>query len=145
MAKNLRIAIYHNVPAGGAKRAIFEFAQGLAGRGHKIIEIVPSTSELDWCSLEPFVTARRIYPLRWPVWKKRVPFLTPYLQLLKSVRGAFQYHQLSREIARYIDNESLDVLFATDCTFMLTPPVAGHARSRLRERPSVPGMDRKEV
>lgn len=123
----MKIAVYHNVPAGGAKRAIFEMVKGLARRGHTLVELVPSTANTDWCDLMPYIAARQVFPLDWPVWRTRVPLLTPYLHSLTFIRGGLRYYALSEEMAQWLHAQSFDVLFANDCSIMLNPPIAGMA------------------
>jgi glycosyltransferase involved in cell wall biosynthesis len=41
----LRIAVYHDLPSGGAKRALREQVRGLAARGHDVRLYLPSTAD----------------------------------------------------------------------------------------------------
>src|SRR5512135_2470761 len=124
----MKIAVFHNVPGGGAKRAILEITRRLAARGHTLVELCPSTAEVERYSLSPFIQARQIMPLPWPLWERRIPFVTPYLQAGANLAGAARYHRRSREMARRLEGESFDLLFANDCSILLNPPIAGYAR-----------------
>jgi len=37
----MKIALYHNLPSGGAKRHTYEQVMELAQRGHELVEFAP--------------------------------------------------------------------------------------------------------
>jgi glycosyltransferase involved in cell wall biosynthesis len=76
----MRIAVFHDLPSGGAKRSLFETAQRLAKR-HTLDVYVFGTANEEFCDLRPFANNYRVYPLTSP-------------RLLKSPFG--RYNQLSR-------------------------------------------------
>ena len=56
----MRIAIFHNLTSGGAKRALYEEVKRLATR--HIVEIYTlSCANHDFADVRPFVNAHRIY------------------------------------------------------------------------------------
>lgn len=57
----MRIALYHNLPSGGAKRAVFETTRRLAKR-HQVDVFTLSTAEHDFGDLRPWVSSYRIFP-----------------------------------------------------------------------------------
>ena len=56
----MKIALYHNLPSGGAKRAIFETVQRLV-KHHAVDIYMLSTANHDFCDLRPFVGKYEIF------------------------------------------------------------------------------------
>ena len=52
----LKIAIWHNLPSGGGKRALYYFVRGLAGRGHKLAGWSLDTADHSFLPLSEFVS-----------------------------------------------------------------------------------------
>lgn len=118
----MKIALYHNLPSGGAKRHAFGQVRELARRGHDIVEFAPSTADLNYCSLSPHIGARRVFDfIAVRQTRGRIPFLTPYLHALQGVATLRRMDQLTREIAREIDAGDFDVVIAKDCQFTANP------------------------
>ena len=55
----MRIAVYHELPSGGAKRALFETVRRLAER-HIVDVFTVTGADHDFCDLRPFVHAYRL-------------------------------------------------------------------------------------
>jgi glycosyltransferase involved in cell wall biosynthesis len=56
----LRIAVYHDLPSGGAKRALERQVSGLASRGHRIDLYIPSTANEKFLPLAQYAAAVRV-------------------------------------------------------------------------------------
>src|SRR5437588_4120508 len=52
----MRIAIWHNLPSGGGKRALHDQVQGLTKRGHHVEVWSPSTADHAYLPLRDIVT-----------------------------------------------------------------------------------------
>jgi glycosyltransferase involved in cell wall biosynthesis len=52
----MRIAVWHNLPSGGGKRALYYHVRGLVERGHSVEAWCPSTSDRNYLPLSEFVT-----------------------------------------------------------------------------------------
>jgi len=118
----MRIALFHNLPSGGARRHTYEQVRELARRGHEVTEFAPSTANLAFCSLAPYVKQQRIFELT-PVdhMQRRIPLLTPYVHAIQGIMTLRRTQQLNQAIAREIDGESFDLAFVKDCRIMPSP------------------------
>jgi glycosyltransferase involved in cell wall biosynthesis len=126
----LRIALFHNLPSGGAKRHTREQARELARRGHEVVEICPGTAEVDLCSLAPFTRERRVVPFTAPPLAARIPAMTPYVHLAQGLVLLRRLDALQRHIATAIDQGGFDVVLAQDCRFAMAPHVLRHLTTR---------------
>jgi hypothetical protein len=111
----MRIALYHNLPSGGAKRHTFEQVRELARRGHTITEFAPSTADINYCSLAPYIGDRHIYNVTsQDDWNLRIPLLTPYIHAAKGIAKLQRTKRLNQVIAHEIDTGKFDLVFAKD-------------------------------
>jgi glycosyltransferase involved in cell wall biosynthesis len=121
----MRIAVWHNLPSGGAKRALYDQVRGLVARGHDVEAWCPPTADRGYLPLSDLVrehvvhlslappqravpsTFQKLHPLHWSV-------------ALRS--RAMDRH--CRECARQIHAKGFDLLFAGCCMFFHTPSIA---------------------
>ena len=117
----MRIAVWHNLPSGGGKRALYDHVRGLLSRGHEIEAWCPPTADRSYLPLSEIVPEhvvplsgfdarlqpallRRLYQARWNTW---------------SQLSSMERH--SRECARQIHAKDFDILFAASCILYHTP------------------------
>jgi glycosyltransferase involved in cell wall biosynthesis len=121
----MRIALFHNLPSGGAKRAVYEWTRRLAAR-HRIEVHTLTTADHAFCDIGPFATACREYEFR-----ESPLFRSPLgrLNQLQRRRDVVRLEQLGRKIAASIDESGCDVVFANTCQFTFAPAFLGFTRS----------------
>ena len=51
----MRIAVWHNLPSGGGKRALYEHVRGLIQRGHYVEAWCPPTASQTYLPLSPMI------------------------------------------------------------------------------------------
>lgn len=118
----MKIAVWHNLPSGGGKRALYDHVRGLVARGHEVEAWCPPTADRTYLPLSELVpehvvplrgfdnytgsARRRLYELRWNTWAK-----------LRSME------RHSRECARQMHTKEFDLLFAASCILYHTPTI----------------------
>ena len=117
----MRIAVWHNLPSGGGKRALYDHVRGLVSRGHEIEAWCPPTADRSYLALSEIVPEhviplsgfeaklqpallRRLNEVRWNTWSQ--------------VRSMERH---CRECARQMHAKSFDILFAASCILYHTP------------------------
>jgi glycosyltransferase involved in cell wall biosynthesis len=107
----LKIALYHSLPSGGAKRAVQEWTRRL-GVSHSIDVFTHSSVNHDYCDIRPFVQRHRIFDFQ-----PRPLFASPFgrLNQLQRWRDLGDLVHLGEKIAREIDTGGYDVIFAHPC------------------------------
>jgi glycosyltransferase involved in cell wall biosynthesis len=121
----VKFAILHDLPSGGAKRALYEEVKRLSTR-HTLGEFTLSTADLKYCDILPYI-------------QKRVNFAFTPLGLFKSPFGRLNQFQrwrdlqrldrLGERIAREIDGQGYDGVFAHPCQWTQSPLVIRHLRT----------------
>ena len=126
----MKLALYHNLPSGGARRAVYEMVKGLAERGHQIDEFCPTTADRRFFSLTPFVRRTVLLPFcPRGVWSRRMPFVTPYVTATRLLADLTALSRLSRQAAAAIDASAYDVIFVHDCQLSLNPDLLHQAQT----------------
>lgn len=121
--RRLKIAVWHNLPSGGGKRALHDHVRGLIGRGHTVEAWCPPTADPGYLPLSPMVP-EHVVALDWPA-----PTLGDKLQVTLGINrqiAAMDAH--SRACAKQIAQGGFDVLFANTCRFFRAPMIGRHAR-----------------
>ena len=114
----VRIAIFHNLPSGGAKRALYNFVKYLKGAGNQIDVHVPSTADENYLPLKDIVDGFHIYTVQRTVLgliKSSVRYVLPPFQSLADL------HWTQKHIAEAINAGPYDVVFSEQDRFTMTP------------------------
>ncbi|MCX6031992.1 MAG: glycosyltransferase [Chloroflexi bacterium] len=121
----MRIAIYHNLPSGGGKRALYEMTRRLATR-HSVDVYILSCAEHDFCNLRPHCRRHVVFPFH-PLPLARSPFgrLNQGIRTLDLLR----LRALQRQIAAQIDAAGYDVAFIHNCQFGQSPSLLTFLRT----------------
>jgi glycosyltransferase involved in cell wall biosynthesis len=118
----MKIALFHNLPLGGAKRAVYEMTVQLAKCGHSIDEYCFSTSDKENLQLEPYIDSVTSIPLTWsPLMKHHVPMMTSYINLYIWMRNYQKLIAASKSTAVKIEEGDYDIIFINDCQYSLNP------------------------
>lgn len=122
----MRIALFHNLPGGGAKRAVSEWTRRLA-RTHAVDVYTLDIADHGFCDLRPYVRLHREYPFC-----RHGLFSSPLgrLNQLQRWRELRRANRLARRIAADIDRQPYDVVFVHPCLLTTIPTVLQHLRSR---------------
>jgi glycosyltransferase involved in cell wall biosynthesis len=121
----MRVAIYHELPSGGAKRALYEIARRLAV-SHTVDLFTLSTADLEFCDLRPVVGRHTVVPFE-PQRLLRSPL--GRLNQLQRWRELGRLEGLSRTIAADIDAQGYDVVYAHPSRYTQAPGVLNYLRT----------------
>lgn len=125
----MRIALYHNLPSGGAKRTLYEATRRLA-LTHEIDVYTLSSANHEFCDLRPHVRSHRVYDFR-----PRPLLSSPFGRANQAIRltDIRRLQALGRDIARNIEKERYDLLLVHPCQFEKAP-------SLLSNLPDLPSL-----
>jgi len=117
----MKIAIWHNLPSGGGKRALFHHVKGLKARGHLLESWCPPTADQCYLPLSSLIK-EHIIELRWSARNKQNIFSNIY----KPLNFIKRIHALDRQCktcASIIDKNKFDVLLANSSLHISTPSI----------------------
>lgn len=120
----MRIALFHNLPSGGAKRAVYEWTRRLVER-HDVDVFSFETADHSFCDIRPLVASHREYPLR-----RRRCFDSPLgrLNQWQRWRDLADLDRTARRMGADIERAGYDVLFAHTCQLTFIPAVLARCR-----------------
>jgi glycosyltransferase involved in cell wall biosynthesis len=149
----MKLALFHNVGPGGAKRALYEHVRGLTALGHTVDLFHPASACETYLPLAPLCRAVKVYGEAGPGGgaassgsggegavrrlARRVlgdaghDVLRDYFWLRKVERGIEEQARLQEMMATDILAGSYDVLYAHQCGAMLAPDLLRHVAGKL--------------
>lgn len=120
----MKIALYHNLPSGGARRAMVEMVKGLVAREYLVDEFCPETADRTFLPLDGIVRRQVVLPfLPKGVWQPRVPLVTPFVTATRLSADLAELVRVNRRAAQIVDTGDYDVVFAHDCQLAQNPAV----------------------
>lgn len=119
----MRIAVWHNLPSGGAKRALYDHLRGLQSRGHDIEAWCPPTADLTYLPLAEIMPEHVVDLKPWEARDWRHPVEALRRQSWKLV-DSMEAH--CRAVGREINAGGFDLLFAATCQHFAASPIARH-------------------
>jgi len=115
----MKIAVWHNLPSGGGKRALYDQVRGLLARGHEVEAWCPPTANQDYLPLNELIPEHvvdlgfqslselsKINPLRW----------NPAVRLWAMDRHC-------QKCAKEINAGGFDLLFSAACLLFATTSI----------------------
>lgn len=114
----MKVAIWHDLPSGGGRRALFDQVRGLVSAGHDVAVWCPPQADrsflpLDGICRERVVPMARGYAVRGPL---------AWVRSGLADRLGFEAH--CRRCAGEMEAEGFDVLLAHSCQFHRAAPIA---------------------
>lgn len=113
----MKIALFHNVGSGGAKRAIFEWTKRLAAN-HQLDVFTLSSADHAFCDIRPLVHKHIIFDL---IPQKLFGSPLGRLNQLQRWRDLGELTRIGQNIAREINLGNYDVVFANTCVYTFIP------------------------
>jgi glycosyltransferase involved in cell wall biosynthesis len=126
----MRIAVWHNLPSGGGKRALYYHVRGLVERGHSVEAWCPSTSDRNYLPLSEFIT-EHVVPIDIPQRNKFVA-LRPLLRELHGdeLRQAKALDEHCQRCAEEINRGDFDILFANSSIIHAVSSISRYVKTK---------------
>jgi glycosyltransferase involved in cell wall biosynthesis len=114
--RKLKIAVWHNLPSGGGKRALNHLVSGLLARGHSVESWCPPTADLSYLPMGQLIR-EHVIDLSWekPQTRDGLSYLIWRYHETGDKIAAMDRH--CEQCATEINSGGFDVLFAHPCTF----------------------------
>lgn len=123
----MKIAVWHNLFSGGAKRALHMHVKGLHERGHKIHVFSTTLSDRRYCPLTPFAEAETLLPMPAAVPDRRRHWLLNngfHSNIAEDrIQKVIQAKRHAQECGQIINRSNCDVLFANSCHSTYNSPI----------------------
>jgi glycosyltransferase involved in cell wall biosynthesis len=116
----MKIAVFHNLPSGGAKRALYGYLDYLNKEGHLVDVYVPSTANEEFLPLENVSNSLKIFPIektRKGSLYSTIKYVPP---LIKSI-SLWDLEKTEKKIAEAINAADYDLVFSEQDQYTMTP------------------------
>ncbi len=113
----MRIAVYHNLPSGGGKRALYEQVRGLSAR-HELDVYTLSCANHDFCDLRPYVRRHVVQPF------SPLPLAhSPFGRLNQGIRAVdlWRLGKVQKQLADQIDAQGYHAVLVGNCQYSTSP------------------------
>jgi glycosyltransferase involved in cell wall biosynthesis len=121
----LRIAVWHNLPSGGGKRALHQHVRGLVERGHVVESWRLSSADPSYLPLAD-VAPEHVVPFADPG-AAGAGRARQFRDLLGTGERVRRMHEACAQCAREMRSRGVDVVFAASCRTFLVPFIGLHA------------------
>jgi glycosyltransferase involved in cell wall biosynthesis len=126
---NMKIAVWHNLPSGGGKRALYYHVRGLVAKGHSVEAWCPTTSDRTYLPLSELIT-EHVLPIEID---QRDNFGTrgflgeAYGHQLRAAKALDQHCQ---SCADQINRRTFDVLFANSSIIQAVSSIGRYVKTK---------------
>ncbi len=114
----MKIAVFHNLPSGGAKRALHGFVRHLAASGHAVDVFIPSTADESFLPLRGLANKVETFPVRATL-KGLVLSTLRYLPPVRCSRADLEWAE--RDIAGKINAGGYEIVLVEQDQFTMSP------------------------
>ena len=121
----MRVAVWHNLPSGGGKRALYDHVRGLVERGHTVEAWCSSAADRVYCPLSDWVREHVVDISCRPNGKPTSGWVWFRGQTLTRLSAVDRHCRLCAE---EINCGAFDLLLASTCRFLYVPPIARYVR-----------------
>lgn len=122
----MKIAVWHNLPSGGGKRALYYHVKGLLERGHILESWCPPTADQTYLPLGDLIK-ENIVPLDQPI--KRSGLTSSLLNSHNTIVDSIDaMHRHSQQCASAINDGGFDILLANSCKFFHAPVIGQYIK-----------------
>ena len=121
----MKIAVWYNLPSGGAKRALFYHVRGLAERGHQVEVWCPPTADRSYLPLSEFAP-EHVVPLGSRAQSSRRLKRHPLRHYHDVADAIADMDEHCRTCAKQIEAQGFDLLFANTCMVFGAAAIGRH-------------------
>jgi len=119
----MRIAIWHNLPSGGGKRALYNQVKGLKERGHYLEAWTTDMASKDYLPLSNLIV-EHILPVKSNIYKA-CSIENPIKRIQKQIKIMHEHYKLC---VHDIESQSFDLIFANSCSFSYMPYISNFSK-----------------
>lgn len=122
----MKIAIWHNLPSGGGKRALHDHVRGLVMRGHYVECWSPPTADLSYMPLSSY-GPEHVVPFDWKPVEYRGHIGRKFSSYWNTVAKIGAMEQHARQCVAEIERKGFDLILGNSCSHFATPFLARYA------------------
>ena len=130
--KELKIAVFHNLPSGGAKRSLYTYIQYLTQHGHIVDVFIPDTANEDYLPLEAVATSVIKYDVKPSFFREKIYSIFSYVPAIIRRVSLNNVMKTEKKIAEDLNKSGYDIVYCEQDQFTMTPVIFKYL-----EKPSI--------
>lgn len=120
MTESMKIALFHNLPSGGAKRALYGYVDYLSRAGHQVEVFIPQTANENFLPLKDIVNDINVFPVKKTFTGSLISTLKYIPPTVKGISFA-DLEKTHQKIAEAINRGDYDVVFCEQDQYTMAP------------------------
>lgn len=121
--KKLKIAVFHNLPSGGAKRSLYTYIQYLTNHGHTVDVYIPETANEEYLPLEEVATRIIPYEVKKSFFRQKLYSIFSYVPAIIKKESVGNVIQTEKTIAGDLNKSDYDIVYCEQDQFTMTPAI----------------------
>jgi glycosyltransferase involved in cell wall biosynthesis len=112
----MKIAVFHNLPSGGAKRALYGNVKYLI-KDHEVDVIIPSTANEGYLPLKDIVNSLKVFPVK----NNLFGFVYSALKYFPSKISLNDLNKTQKTMAEYVNKKNYDIVLCEQDKHTMAP------------------------
>lgn len=121
MTKQLKIAVFHNLPSGGAKRSLYTYIDYLTKHGHIVDVFIPETANEEYLPLEPIANNVIKYDVKLSFFREKIYSIFSYVPAIIKKVSLNNVFNTEKKIAVDLNSSDYDIIYCEQDQFTMTP------------------------
>lgn len=121
--KQLKIAVFHNLPSGGAKRSLYTYIQYLTQKGHIVDVFIPETANEEYLPLENVASNVIKYDVKKSFIREKIYSIFSYVPAIIKKVSVNNVMKTEKKIAEDLNNSGYDIVYCEQDQYTMTPVI----------------------
>ena len=121
--KQLKIAVFHNLPSGGAKRSLYTYIQYLTQQGHIVDVFIPETANEEYLPLESVANSVVKYDVKPSFFREKIYSIFSYVPAIIKRVSVNNVMETEKKIAEDLNDSGYDIVYCEQDQFTMTPVI----------------------
>lgn len=119
--KHLKIAVFHNLPSGGAKRSLYTYIDYLTNHGHHVDVFIPETANEDYLPLDSVANNIMKYDVKPSFFREKIYSIFSYVPAIIKRVSVNNVFYTQKKIAQDLNASDYDIVYCEQDQFTMTP------------------------
>ncbi len=121
--RQLQIAVFHNLPSGGAKRSLYTYIQYLTKHGHIVDVFIPETANEDYLPLEAVASNVVKYEVKPSFFREKIYSIFSYVPAIIKKVSVNNVMKTEQKIAEDLNDSGYDIVYCEQDQYTMTPVI----------------------
>ncbi len=128
--RKLKIAVFHNLPSGGAKRSLYGFIKALTNRNHLVDVFIPETANEDYLPLKTVATNVFEFEVQPSFFREKIYSIFDYVPAIIKRVSVSNVMNTEKQIAEMINKGEYDIVYCEQDQFTMTPVILKYLKKK---------------